>query len=204
VVAGFEGLALPGFGQRSAGAGEVVGGPGCGGDVDGVVDGSRCLAGGEFPDVWYHCLHERSALGGVVEVGQVGFVVVGDVGQVVVVGDVAVGVVGAARGGIGGEPVLGAGGVDRGWVGGVPGGEGGLGPVGVGAGDRGVDEVVGVGVVDLGELLDLGIEEVSERGRFGRFLLQPAAGVGVGGGVGFGGAEAGGVVVSGRGLPSSG
>jgi hypothetical protein len=38
VVTGVIGLALAGFGQRAARAGEVVGGLLGGGDVDGVID----------------------------------------------------------------------------------------------------------------------------------------------------------------------
>jgi hypothetical protein len=49
----------------------------------------------------------------------------------------------------------------------VAGGEGGLGPVSAGAGWGGVYEVVGVDVVDFGELLGLVVEEIRERYRLG-------------------------------------
>ena len=128
----------------------------------------------------------------------------GGVGEFVFVVDVAVGVFGAHGGGLVGEPFLAGGGGVGGWVGGVAVGEFGGGPVGVDAGHRGVRPVQCPHLVDLGELLDLGVEEIGQRGRVGGFLLQPVPGVGVGGGVGFGGAQRRGLPVSGGGLGGAG
>ena len=86
------------------------------------------------------------------------------------------------------------------WVGGVAVGEFGGGPVSVDAGHRGVRPVQRPHLVDLGELLDLGVEKFGQRGRIGGLVLQPVPGVGVGGGVGFGGAEGRGLSVAGGGL----
>src|SRR5437868_14192913 len=103
--------------------------------------------------------------------------------------DVAVSVVEVTGLLFGGEPVLGAGGVLGWWSGGVAIGEFELGAVGVGPGEGGVHEIVGIDVVGLSELGDLGIEQVRQRGRFRGFLQQSAPGIGVGGGVGVGRAQ---------------
>ena len=103
-----------------------------------------------------------------------------------------------------GEPFLGG---DDGFGFGVVGvafGEQGLGVLGGGAGDGGVGEPDGAGVV---ELLQLGGALVEGRGEgrgLGRLPVQPGPLGVVGGGVGFGAAQGGGLVVVGGGLVGAG